>query len=841
MREAKNREAGMDAGEARYAARRDFGSKSNWKESTREMWTFASLESFLQDLRYSLRMLRKNLAFSAVAILTLALGIGANTAIFSVINGVLLTPLPYKDPQRIVAMRQNDSLMNILDILRQTRSFSEGGGISVNNMDYTSGPEPLQVHAGYVNAGFLATLGVSPMLGRIISPEEDVKGGPRVIVVRHQFWQNFLASDPHAVGRTITLSGNDYTIIGVMPANFVLPQEHADIFVSLWVAYPEAAPYRGVHFMRSYWRMKPGVTLAQAQSDMAAIDRRLSEQYPDTERDRRKTLLPLHEIVTGDVRPALLLLFGAVGFVLLIACANFAGLLVARAISRRSELVVRSALGASKARLIRQALTESLVLALLGGLAGIVLAECGTGLLLSLKPAGLERFTGIQVDARVLLFVLGVSFFTGTVFGILPAWSVVGSGLADSLKDGGRGTSVGRSGQWLRKVLVVAEFAIALVLLVGAGLLMKGFSRLRSVNPGFNPQSVLTLHLQLPISRYNDIPPQTQFRRQVLASLNSLPGVQAAMITDIPFGENYLDHNFIIAGRPPLPVGGEPTVQTLSVMGDYFRVMQIPLRAGRVFTPMDREGQPLVAVVNETFVHEFLPHENPLGARLDWARSKPPHQWMTIVGVVGDVKHSGFNQPVDPAVYAPYSQSDEPWRRWTTLAIRTPHSIPGLLDEVKRQIWSVDRQIPVSDVHTMDQLMADSVAQQRFNTTLFGFFAALALLLAAVGIYGLMSYAVTQRTHEIGVRVAIGARRSDVFLLILRDGAKLVIAGVAVGLLLALALGRLMVTLLFHVRPTDPLTFLLVIFMLALVALAACYFPARRATRVDPLTALRYE
>ncbi|MGC1486127.1 MAG: ABC transporter permease [Candidatus Acidiferrum sp.] len=841
MREEKNRLAGDDPEEAGYAARRQFGNQTGLKERTREMWTFASVESFWQDLRYALRMLRKNPAFTAVAVLTLALGIGANTAIFSVINGVLLSPLPYKDPQQLVAMKQNDSLMNIIDIQRQTRAFSQGGGINLAQMDYTSGLEPIQIHAGFVDAGFLETLGVPPLFGRMLAPEEDVKGGPRVIDISYQFWQNFLNGDPQVLGKTVTLTGNDYTVIGVMPAGFAPPEEHADVYVSLWVAYPEAAPYRGVHFMRNYWRLKPGVTLAQAQADISSIDGLLAGQYPDNERTRKSLLVPLHDFMVRDSRKALLVLFGAVGFVLLIACANFAGLLVARNVARRQELVIRAALGAGKFRLIRQALVESALLAITGGAVGLLLAKWGVSFLLTLKPAALDRFTGVQLDGRVLFFVFGISLLTGIVFGIAPAWSAACTDFAESLKEGGRGATAGPSGHLLRKVLVTAEIALALVLLIGAGLLIKGFSRLRSVNPGFNPQNVMTMRLQLPVSRYAEIPPQTQFRRELLARLNSFPDVNAAMITDIPFGPDYLNHSIVIDGRPPVLAGAEPSVQTLSVMGDYFRVMQIPVRAGRGFTDMDREGQPLVAVVNETFVKQFFPQDNPLGARLDWARSKPPHQWMTIVGVVQDVKYWGLNQPVDPAVYAPFSQSDEPWRRWMTLAIRTPGPSNTVVDEVKQQVWSLDRQIPVSDIQSMNGLMAESLAQQRFNMLLLGLFAALALVLSAVGIYGLMAYAVSQRTHEIGVRIAVGAQQREVLRLIVGGGARLTIFGILIGIAAALGLTHLMASLLFEVTPTDPETFAAVAVMLAAVALVACYIPARRATRVDPMIALHYE
>jgi predicted permease len=841
MREEKNRLEGIAPDESSYAAHRKFGNTTSLKERTREMWTFAFLEEIFQDTRFALRMLRKNPGFTLVAVLTLALGIGANTAIFSVINGVLLNPLPYNDPERIVAMGPNDSPPNLADIQRETRSFSQGGGININNMDYTSGTEPMQVRAGRVNAGFLETLGVPPMLGRIISPEEDVKGGPRFVVLSYPFWQNFLSSDPQVLGKTIALSGNDYTVIGVMPANFVPPREHADVFVSLWTAYPDDAAERDLHFMHAYWRLKAGVTLAQAQAEMSAMDHRLTELYPDSETDRRTVLLPLQESVTGSVRPALLVLFGAVGFVLLIACANFAGLLMARAIARRQELVIRTALGAGKSRLIRQALTESVLLAIVGGGAGLLLARLGISLLLSLKPAALDRFNSIHLDAHVLFFVFGISLLTGVVFGIAPAWSVTNLNFAESLKDGARGSTSGQFGNLLRKLLVTAEFAIALVLLVGAGLLIKGFSRLRSVSPGFNPQHVMTMHLQLPEARYAKIPSQTQFRVQALERINALPRVEAAMVMDLPLSPNYVDPRVVVDGGPPVAVGAEPRAQTNSVMGDYFRVMQIPIRAGREFTPMDREGQPLVAIVNKEFVKERLPHRNPIGVRIDWARAPDPPRWMTIVGVAADVKDSSLEAPADPAVYTPFPQSEQAWRRWMTLVLRTTGPVAGLVEETKKQIWSVDSQIPITDILSMEDLMAVSLAQQRFNMLLLALFAALALILAAVGIYGLMAYSVSQRTHEIGVRLAIGAQRRDVLRLVLKDGARLTLLGIAIGIIVALALTRLMASLLFEVTPTDPATFAAVAILLAIAAFAACYIPARRATRVDPMVALRYD
>jgi predicted permease len=834
---------GLTRDEATRQASLLVGGTEQLKEECRDARGVQFFENILRDLRYSLRMLRKSPGFTIVAVLTLALGIGANTAIFSVIDSVLLSPLPYPDPERLVTAKQNDSLRNIDDILHQTRTFAHGGGVTIERMDYTGGPEPIQIRAAYVNADLLETLGVSPMLGRLISPEEDVKGGPHNMVITHRFWQEFLSGDPNVLGRSLTLNGNRYTVIGVMPPNFALPEDETDIFISLWVAYPEAAPFRGVHFMRTYWRLDPDVTLEQAQADLSGIAGRLAKQFPDTEGKRQKTFVPLHQFLVGDIRPALLILFGAVGLVFLIACANFAGLLTARAIARRREFVLRASLGAGRSRLLVQAITESVVLSLLGGALGLALAKWGTSLLVSLEPAELDRFRGIQMDARLFAFIFAISLLTGIVFGLIPALGATSGNAADALKESGRGNSAGRFSQVFRNALVAAEFALALILLVAAGLMIKGFGRLQSVNPGFNPSDLMTMHLQLPIARYDKIPQQTAFRRDLLTRLNGLPGVEAAMVTDLPFTGSFLEHRFVIDGHPPVPVGNESVVQTLSVMGDYFGVMQIPILAGRGLTEMDRENQPLVAVVSEEFVRRFLPSENPLGMRIDFARTDEPHQWLTIVGVVRDVKHGNLNEPPEATMYATFPQSDEPWRRWMSLVVRQRGLAQpsGLIAEVKQQVWAIDNQIPVSEIRSMDDWMSVSLARQRFNMMLLGLFAGLAMLLAAVGIYGTMAYRVSQRTNEIGIHIALGAQRTDVLKLVLGDGAKLALAGIAFGIVGAAAATRVMASLLFDVTPTDPATFILTTLLLASVALAACYIPARRAMRVDPMVALRYE
>ena len=839
MAEEKLNHLGTAKEEAHYAAMRAFGNATLAQEASRAEWTFF-FESLVQDISIGVRMLRKSPGFTAVAVLTLALGIGANTAIFSVINGVLLRPLPYMNAQEIVVMRDNESLPNVMDIQKQASVFTLGGAINAQPMDYTSGPEPLQIRVGLVNAGFFEILAVPPAMGRFFSKAEDVRGGPRSAVISYAFWQEYLGGDLRAMGRTILVGGNSYTVIGVMPESFVAPREHADVFLSLWVADPGTAADRDVHFLHTYWRLKKDLTLEQAQADVATIHSRLAEQFPAEEKERRMQLIPLRESVVGNVRLALLVLFGAVGLVLLIACANFASLLIARGFTRRQEMLVRAALGAGHGRLLRKLLTESMLLSCCGGAAGLLFAQWGTRMLVALKPRELSWLNGAQLDSRVLLFVVAVSVFTGIIFGMAPALLAARTDVAAALNEGGRSKTASVAGHRLRKIMVTAEVAFALVLLAGAGLLIKGFSRLRAVNPGFHPAGVLTVYLQLPATRYHEIPKQTLFRRELLARLNSLPGVQTGMVTDIPLGGNYVGHNLVIAGRPAVPKGDEPQVQTLTVMGDYFGVMQIPLRAGRDFTEMDREGQPLVAIVNEELVREFFERDNPVGSRIAWAPETGSPRWMTIIGVVADVKHSGLNQPTDPAVYTPFAQTDEPWKRTMILAIRADHS-SGLVEEVKSQVWSLDRQIPVSDVQTMEQRMAVSLAEQRFYMLLLGAFAALALILAGIGIYGVVAYTASQSTHEIGIRMALGGQRRDVLRLIMTEAAKLTLVGILIGIAGALAVTRVMAGLLFEVRPHDPATFAAVAILLALVTLAACYIPARRATQVDPMVALRYE
>jgi putative ABC transport system permease protein len=796
------------------------------------------MNTLWQDLRFGLRMLGKHPAFSLVAVLTLALGIGANTAIFTVINAVLLRPLAYQDPGRLISFRSNESAPDLSDIKAWNQSFADIGGNTMQPLDYISGGEPRQWHAGLVTGDFFKTLGVQPLLGRVITAEDDKKGGPFVAVLGYALWQRQFGGDPGIIGKTITLSGANYTVVGVMPADFRTPRVETDAWFPLQVVNPLAAAYRGVHFLQAYARLKPGVTIAQAQSEMAAIDKRLAEAFPAENKRRQTVLFPLHERIVGEIKPALMVLFGAVGLVLLIACANFANLLLARAAAREQELVVRVALGAGRLRLTRQLLTESVLIAALGGVVGVVLAIWGVDMLIALKPANLPLVEAIRVDGRVLLFTLGVSVLTGIVFGLAPVWQVTKINVNDTLKEGGRGAA-GSARHRLRSALVVAEVALALLLLVGAGLLIKSFWKMRGVGPGFNPDGLLTMRIELPESRYREIPTQTQYRRAMLAEVNTLPGARAALVSELPLSGDSLSHDFAVEGRE-VGVGDEPDVETRSIEGDYFRVMQIPLRSGRDFTPFDNENAPLVGVINDTLASQFFKDQDPIGKRVRWARDSQLN-WITIVGVVGDVKHFGLDAPERPALYTPYPQSMRPWKRWMSLVVRGENAEGALTQQVKTSVWRIDPKIPLTKTLLMREVMGSSFDARRFNMLLLGVFAAVAMTLAAVGIYGVMSYAVTQRTHEIGVRIALGAKPRDVINLIVARGMGLTIIGAAAGLILSAALTRLMSTLLFGVGATDPLTFVCVSFLLLAVALLACYVPARRATKVDPIIALRYE
>jgi putative ABC transport system permease protein len=798
------------------------------------------METLIKDIRYGIRSLLSRPAFAGLAIITVALGIGANTAIFSVINAVLLRPLSYDQPERLVTFRSNQSAPDLADVIASSHTFSKIGGEVLAPLAYTAGAEPIQIQVGQVSGAYFETLKVNPARGRYITADDDKNGGPFVVVLSHALWQRQFAGDQNIVGKTIPLSGNSYTVIGVMPSGFKSPRENSEAWTPVRVSNPVAANFRGVHFLRTYGRLAPGVTLEQANAEMRLIDEQLARQYPADNKNRSTALIGLQQRIVGESRSALLILFAAVSLVLLIACANFANLLLARGAERGREIVIRTALGAGRWRIVRQLLTESILIAILGGAIGVLFAGWGTKLLLALKPQNLPRLDEIGVDIRVFGFTLGVSLLTGLIFGLLPAWSASRAAVNTGLKEGGRSATSSRSQQRLRNAFVVGELAVALILLVGAGLLVKTFWKLRSVEPGFNPSHLLTMRVELPETRYKEVEPQTRFRAQALTNINSLPGTHAAMVSELPLSGDALDHDFLIEGRPPIAPGDEPSLETRSIMGDYFHVMQIPLKSGRDFQSHDFDpNAPLVGIINDEMARQYFPNENPLGKRVRWARN-PTVQWIEIVGVVGDVKHFGLDLPEQPALYSPYTQIN-PWKRWMTFAVRTQGDPAAVTQAVKEQIWKVDAQLPITRVQTMNEVAAASFDARRFNMLLLTLFAGLALVLAAVGVYGVMSYAVTQRTHEIGIRMALGAQVGNVMRLVMKSGLAIAMVGVAIGLAGAFALTRLMRTLLFAVEPTDKATFAGVSICLLLIALAACYIPARRAAKVDPLLALRYE
>ena len=798
------------------------------------------METLLKDIRYGIRSLLKRPAFTAVAVITLGLGIGANTAIFSVINAVLLRPLAYDQPQQLVTFRSNQSAPDLTDVVAASHTFSKLGGEVLAPLDYTAGAEPVQFQIGQVTGGYFETLGVKAERGRFITADDDKPGGPFVVVLSQALWQRQFSGDQQIIDKTIPLSGNTYTVIGVMPAGFSSPERNAEAWTPVHISNPLAANFRGVHFLRTYGRLAPGVTIEQARTEMRLIDQQLATQYPADNKNRSTALVPLHERVVGQSRNALLILFAAVSLVLLIACANFANLLLARAAERGREIVIRTALGAGRWRIIRQLLTESVLISLAGGALGVLIAWWGTSLLVALKPENLPRLQEIGVDSRVFAFTFGLSLLTGVIFGLLPAWTASRAGVSESLKEGGRSATAGRAHQRVRSTFVVVELAIALVLLVGAGLLVKTFWKLRNVEPGFNPDHLLTMRVELPEARYKEIDKQTRFRTQALDDVNSLPGAQAAMISELPLSGDSLNHDFVIDGRPPVAPGDEPSIETRSIMGDYFHTMQIPLRKGRDFGPQDFDAKaPLVGIANDAMVRQYFPNEDPLGKRVRWVRNANV-EWITIVGVVGDVKHFGLDLPEQPGLYSPYTQIN-PWKRWMTFAVRTQSDPAAMGPMVKQQIWKVDSQLPITKVQTMTEVSAASFAARRFNMLLLTLFSCLALILAAVGVYGVMSYAVTQRTPEIGIRMALGAQMGDVMKLVMKSGLVLALIGIVVGLGGAFALTRLMTSLLFAVEPTDKATFAIVSLCLLVTALIACYLPARRATKVDPLVALRYE
>jgi putative ABC transport system permease protein len=809
------------------------------------------MEKMWRDLQYGTRMLVKTPGFTAVAIITLALGIGANTAIFSVVNTVLLGKLAYRDADKLVIVweksRKNEQNVvnpaNYMDWSEQNSVFSEMAAFADQTAVLLGDGEPEQVPSQVATGNLFSVLGVDALLGRTFSEDDTKPGQPRIVVLSYGLWQRRFGGDPQIVGRTININQNDVTVIGVMPAGFKWHIKKGSLtakVAELWSPFSITNEMRTRHgrFMTVVARLKPEASVEQAKTEMIAIGARLEEQYHDFNANWGVNVVPLRTQFTGELRPALLILLGAVGFVLLIACANVANLLLARAAARQREMAVRTAIGADRWRIIRQLLTESILLSIAGGIAGLLLAWWGTDMLVSLSPRELNELQQAKINIPVLGFTIVVSFLTGIIFGLVPAFESTRFNLHESLKEGSKNIGGGARSNRLRNMFVTIEIALALMLLVGAGLLVRSFDRLQSVDPGFDARNVLTMRINLPLRKYDTDQKRIDFFKRALEGIRALPGVtNAGAINFLPFAGPHAGTLVEIEGQPKLPPGQGLTTGSCVTDLNYFDTMKIPLKQGRLFTEQEATEMRHVAVVNEAFVKKNLPGEEPLRQRAT-IYMKDENVPSQIIGVVGDSKQMGLDVETEPMAYWPHSELTYPFM---TLVIRTTGDAAAMTNSARRVVQSLDTEQPIADVITMDGLLANSVARARFSTLLLTIFATVALILAAVGIYGVMSYSVTQRTHEIGIRMALGAQSGEVLALVVKKGLTLAGAGVVIGLAGAFALTRIMSTLLYGISPTDPLTFAAIPVLLATVALLACYVPARRASKVDPMIALRYE
>jgi putative ABC transport system permease protein len=840
---------GLEPEAARRAALLEIGGLEQVKERVREVRMGRPLDDLSQDLRYALRGLRKHRAFTAVAVITLALGIGANTAIFTVINTVLLRPLPYENPDQLVVLTETVSdrpvgvsYQNFVDWRTQNSVFENVTALRPReSFNLTGAGDSERLQGRLVSANFLSTLGIKPIRGRDFLADDDQPNAAPVAIISHALWQRRFGADESITGKQVTLNGQQFTVIGITPANFRYGAE-ADITVPIGLS-AERFKLRGKDpGITAFARLKPGTSIDNANAELNTIAARLEQQYPDTNTGRRVRLESLRESVVGDIRPTLLTLLGAVGFVLLIACANVANLLLTRSAGRQREMAIRTALGAGRMRILRQLFTESMVLALAGGVVGLLLAIWGTSVLSSYIPEGIPRMGELSVDGSVLAFTFGASLITGLFFGLAPALQSAKTNLTETLKEGERNSSPGhnRAGQFL----VISEVALTLVLLVGAGLLVKSFWRLSQVNPGFDPQNVLAMQISIN-ARPDEGPRVDNFLTGVQQRVQQLPGVQSVSVSNgLPFeGANFPP--IVLEGKPAPPPGQDLNGLLYTVSPDYFKTMRIDLIRGRLFSTEDRKDTPPVALVDDVFARQYFPNEDPIGKR--FKLNTPDADSREIIGVVRHVEHSSLEGRTTniPEFYFNFDQLPlatlPRYVRRVNLLVRTTVEPLSLAGSVRNQIAALDKEQAVFNVRSMEQALAQSVAARRFSMILLAVFALVALTLAAVGIYGVISYSVAQRTREVGIRMALGARTIDVLNLVVRDGLKLVFVGIVVGLAGALLLTRLMTALLFGVTATDAVTYVTVALGLIIVALIACCIPARRATKVDPLVALRFE
>jgi putative ABC transport system permease protein len=814
------------------------------------------MNTLMQDIRYALRMLRKSPGFALIAIITLALGIGANTAIFSVVDAVLLKPLPYPQPNRIAAVwgthskmgesRRTLSYPDFKDLQAQNHVFAHVAVYSDSTTSLTGGGEPLHLYAETVSSDMFSVLGVQPILGRAFLADED-QPGHLVAMIGYRLWQSQFGADPGIVGRAVTFGGRDFTIVGVLPASFVFPfnSDAPDV----WKTFSEdtisdtgekpMVEQRDAHFVEALARLKPGITLAQANAEADAIGNRLAAQYPDTNKYMSFEVESALDSLVGSLKPQLRVLLGAVAFVLLIGCANIANLLLARATARQREMAIRSAMGAGRARIIRQLLIEAGMISLAGGACGLIVAAWGTEYLVKLASGQFPRVAGTALDGRVLAFTFIASVVTAFLFGIAPAVQLSSQPLSEILKEGGRSSSQSARQHRLRNILIVGEMALAVILLSCAGLLIESLSNLQHVNPGINPHGVLTFAIDLPGSRYSKPEAIKAFFRQLTERMRALPGVESASTgVPLPFSDARIGTTYSLEGHP-VPPSEEPHVHFRAVNVDYFRTMGIPLLEGRTFAATDNASAPNVIVINQALASKAFPGEDPIGKHIKPGVSEsglPPFR--EIIGVVGNVKVRGLDSPDDAECYTPEEQTGFDWQYGV---VRTSVPPTTLIPAIRDQVRAIDKDVAIFDVKTMDEYLAKATAQPRLDSALLALFAGLALILAMVGIYGVMSYGVAQRTNEFGIRMTLGAQRGDMIGLVLKQGLGVAAIGAAVGIAAAVGATRLLSSLLFGVKPGDPLTLAAVSVILLVCALVACYIPARRAMRVDPMVALRYE